>query len=74
MFQGAAEPIEFGDDELIASPVGRVQGIVEFRAAGQLAAGLVEEHLVAASRDEGVFLSFGLLVAGRDPPISDLHP
>ena len=67
MFQGAAKAVEFGDDELVAGSVGRVQGLVKVGPAGELAAGLVEEDFVAAGRQEGVVLGFGVLVAGGDP-------
>jgi hypothetical protein len=39
VFQGAAEPVEFGDHELVVGPVGCEQCLVEFGAAGECAGG-----------------------------------
>ena len=38
-----------------------------------LPAGFVEEHFVAAGGQQGVVLGLGVLVAGRDPSVADLH-
>jgi hypothetical protein len=37
MFEGAAEPVEFGDDELVATAAGDQQRLVEFGSAGEFA-------------------------------------
>ena len=56
VFEGAAKAVELGDHELVAGSVGREQGLVQLRAAGELAGGLVGEDLVAARRRKGVVL------------------
>jgi hypothetical protein len=63
VFQRPAEPVEFGDDKLIAGPVGREQRLVEFGSAGQLPRCCVEEDLLAARRCQGVVLGFRVLIA-----------
>jgi len=66
------EAIKPGDDQLVA--VTRdPQRIIELGAAGQLAAGLIDEDLLAAGRDEGDLLAVGVLVARRYPPVADPH-
>jgi hypothetical protein len=42
--------------------VGRAQGLVERGTAGECAGGLLDEHLLAAGRGQGVVLGFGVLV------------
>lgn len=64
MVQGPPEPVEFGDDELIAGTVGREQCLVEFGSAGELSGGCVDEDLLAPGRCQGVVLGFGVLVMG----------
>jgi hypothetical protein len=68
MLEGMAQPVKFGDDELITGAVGRVQCLVQLGSAGEFAAGFVKEHFVAAGREQGVLLGFGVLFAGRDRP------
>ena len=72
MLEGPAEPVEFGDDELVAVPSG-AKGVVQVGAAGEFAAGFVDEYRLAAGCAKGVVLSLGVLVSGRDAPVSDLH-
>jgi len=59
VLERTAEPVEFGDDELVAGPVRGQQCLAELGAARELAGGLVEEDLVAADRLESVVLGFG---------------
>jgi len=72
VLQGAAEPVEFGHHELV-SVSGDHERLVELGTAGQLAGGLVHEHGVAPGGRECVVLGVGILVAGGDPPVADLH-
>lgn len=67
MFQGTSQPVEFGDNELIAGPVGRMQRLVKLRAPCELATGLVQEHPVATDGQQSIVLGFRVLVAGRHP-------
>lgn len=64
VFQRPTEPVELGDDELIACPVGREQGLVEFGSAGELSGGRVEEDLLAAGRGQSIVLGLGVLITG----------
>jgi hypothetical protein len=72
VLQGAAKPVELGHHELVTTP-GDHQCLVELRPAGQLTGGLIHEHGVAPSSREGVVLGVGILVAGGDPSVADLH-
>nr|WP_231510070.1 hypothetical protein [Streptosporangium roseum] len=65
----AAEPVQFGEDRDIAL-TGRVEDLVERRAAGPGAADRVEVGVAASGGGEPVALDVGVLVADRDPPIS----
>lgn len=47
------------DYELVACTLRDQQRVVEFRAAGELAAGRVHEHVFAAGRGQRVVLRFG---------------
>ena len=73
MLERAPETIELRDDELVAL-ARDPQGLVELGAAGELAAGLVDEHLIAAGGIEGIVLAVRVLIAGRHPPVADPHP
>ena len=73
MLERAPEAVELRDDELVAL-ARDPQGLVELGATSELAAGLVDEDLVAAGRVEGVVLAVGVLVAGGHPPVADPHP
>ena len=57
--QGAAEPVELGDDQLVTGAVGGQEGLVQFWAARELARRLVDEDLLAAGGSERVVLRFG---------------
>jgi hypothetical protein len=69
----AAEPVEFGDHQLIAGAVGRQQRLVQFRPGGELAGSLVDKDVLASSRGQSVVLCFGVLIARRDAPVADSH-
>ena len=72
MLEGAPEAIELRDDELV--PLARdPQDLVELWPAGELAAGLVDEDLVATGGLQSVVLAVGILVAGGHPPVADTH-
>jgi len=73
VLERAAEPVELGDHELVAGPVGREQCLVQFGAAGEFAGGLVEEDLLTVGGAQRVVLGFGVLVAAGHPPITDPH-
>jgi hypothetical protein len=68
VLQGTAEPVELGDDELIAAAVRNEQRLVELRSAGKFAGRLVEEDLLAAGRSQGVVLGAWVLVAVETRP------
>ena len=70
MLERAPEAIELRDDELVAL-ARDPQGLVELGAAGELAAGLVDEDLIAASGQQRVALAIRVLVARGDPPVAD---
>jgi hypothetical protein len=63
--QGAAEAVEFPDDQGVARRR-LVQDLLEDGAVAAGAIGGLGEHPAAASRREGVDLALGLLVAGGD--------
>ena len=69
MPQGAAEPVEFPDDQGVAGPQ-LVQDLLEDGPVGAGAAGGLGEHPVAASTLEGVDLKLGVLVSGGDAGIA----
>jgi hypothetical protein len=73
VFEGAAEPVELGDHQLVAGPVGRQQCFGQLRSAGEFAGGSVDEDFVAAGGAQGVVLGLGVLVAGGDPSVVDPH-
>ena len=70
MPQGAAEPVEFPDDQGDAGPQ-LVQYLLEDGPVGAGAAGGLGEHPVAASTLEGVDLKLGVLVSGRDAGVAE---
>ena len=73
--EGAAEAVEFPDDQGVAGPQ-LVQDLLEDRAVGAGAAGGLGEHPVAAGRGERVDLELWLLVGGGDAGIAEQmsHP
>lgn len=64
VFQRAAEPVELGDDELVALS-GDEEGLVEFGATGKLAGRLVGEGPFAPCGFQGILLCFGVLIPLR---------
>lgn len=53
MLEGAAEAVELGDDEFVVDALGDEQRLVELWTAGKLAAGVVDEDLIAVGGGEG---------------------
>ena len=72
VLQGAAEPVELGDHQLVPRPQ-RPQRLVELGPAGELPGGDVGEDPLAAGAGESVGLGVGVLVAGRHPRVADPH-
>ncbi len=70
VFDGAAEPVQFGAYQRVAGPQ-VVQAGGEFRALGKLAARGVAKDPLASGGPEGGVLGFGVLVAGGDPGVAD---
>ena len=70
MAQGAAEAVEFPDDQDVAGPQ-LVQELLEDGPLGAGAASGLGEHPVAAGSRECVDLELGLLVGGGDPGIAE---
>jgi hypothetical protein len=73
VLERAPETVELGDDELVTGACGDQQRLVELGARGELAAGLVDEHLVAADCFKHVALAVGMLISYRDASIADSH-
>jgi len=67
VFQRSAEPVELGDDELVAAAASDGQCSFKFGPAGQFPGGVVDEDLFAAGRGERIVLRFGVLIAGGRP-------
>ena len=63
MLERAAEPVELGDNELVAGALCDEQRLVQLGASGELAAGVVDEDPLAPGRLERVVLSVGMLLA-----------
>lgn len=73
MLQGAAQPVEFGHHDLIPSAIRREQRPVQLGSARQLPRDHVEVDLIAPDGHKRVVLGVGMLVAGRDPAVANLH-
>jgi hypothetical protein len=67
--QGAAEPVEFPDDQGVAGPQ-LVEDLGEGGPVGAGAAGGLGEHSIAAGTLQAVDLELWLLVGGGDPGIA----
>jgi hypothetical protein len=70
MAQGAAEPVEFPDDQGVAGPQ-LVEELFEGGAVGAGAAGRLDKHPVAAGGLQSVDLQLGVLVGGGDAGIAE---
>jgi hypothetical protein len=70
MPQGAAEAVQFPDDQGVAGPQ-LVEELLEGGAVGAGAAGGLGEHPVAAGALEGVDLELWLLVGGGDAGVAE---
>jgi hypothetical protein len=68
--QGAAEAVEFPDDQGVAGPE-LVEDLGEGGAVGAGAAGRLGEDPVTAGTFQGVDLELGLLVGGGDAGIAE---
>jgi hypothetical protein len=62
MLQRPPEPVQLGDHELIAFSRDQ-QCLLQPGPAGELARGLVGEHLLATGRGQRVVLGLGMLLA-----------
>jgi hypothetical protein len=70
MPQGAAEAVEFPDDQGVAGAQ-LVEDLLEGGPVGAGAAGRFGEHPMAAGGSEGVDLELGLLVGSGDAGIAE---
>jgi hypothetical protein len=70
MPQGAAEPVQFPDDQGVAGAQ-LVEELLEGGAVGAGAAGGLGEHPIAAGLLQGVDLESRLLVGGGDAGIAE---
>lgn len=61
VLQRSAEAVELGDDQLVAFSAGGDQRLVQLWAAGQLAAGQVDVHVVAVGGLQRVVLRVRVL-------------
>ncbi len=75
MEQRASEPVQAGDDQLVAGAVGRGEGLVELGPAGLGTAGMVEVDVcrVDTGAGQGIRLVVRVLVGGGDPRVSNQH-
>jgi hypothetical protein len=70
MSEGAAEPVEFPDDQGVARAQ-LIEELLEDVPVGAGAAGGLGEHPVAAGGCEGVDLELGMLVGGGDAGVPE---
>ena len=68
--QGAAEAVEFPDDQGVTGPQ-LVQDLLESGSVGAGAAGGLGEDPIAAGSGEGVDLELGVLVGGGDAGVAE---